>query len=318
MLDCRPAAFRWQNLIFRALGAGLALMLLPVLPLEMLGTGAGVQLVNLHVLFNLFMLVVALPFVGLMDQLTARIWPTPEAPDTAKPYRSALDRGSVARPSLALASAQRELLRMGETLEAMFGPAMEVLDSGDTGQIARLRAMDDEVNRRHTDIKLFVAEVNRGRLTEEEMRRGLELAGLAIDFEAIGDLIAKGLLAQATDKASQRLTFSDEGWAELNSLHARVLANMRIAMNLLVSGDLESAQHLAGEKTVLRRIERECHDHHLARLRKANPDSIDSSDIHLEVVRALKEINSLLVKVAWPILTERGHLLDSRLAQTID
>jgi phosphate:Na+ symporter len=303
------------NLIFRAFGAGLMLVLLPVLPLDRLGTGAGVQLVNLHVLFNLCLLVFALPFVGLMDQLTARLWPTPESLDTAKPYRSALDRASVAQPNLALASAQRELLRMGETLEAMFGPAMDVLDSGDAGQIARLRAMDDEVNRRHTDIKLFVAEVNRGKLTEEEIRRGLELAGLAIDFEAIGDLIAKGLLAQAADKASQRLTFSDEGWEELNSLHARVMANMQIAMNLLVSGDLESARHLAGEKTVLRRIERECHDHHLARLRRGNPDSIDSSDIHMEVVRALKEINSLLVKVAWPILTEQGHLLDSRLTQ---
>lgn len=303
------------NLIFRALGAGLMLVLLPVLPLDRLGTGAGVQLVNLHVLFNLCLLVVALPFVGLMDRMTARIWPAPESPDLGKPYRSALDRASVARPNLALASAQRELLRMGETLEAMFGPAMEVLDSGDAAQIARLRAMDDEVNRRHTDIKLFVAEVNRGQLTEEEMRRGLELAGLAIDFEAIGDLIAKGLLAQATDKASQRLTFSDEGWEELNRLHARVMANMQIAMNLLVSGDLESARHLAGEKAVMRRIERDCHDRHLARLRKGNPDSIDSSDIHMEVVRALKEINSLLVKVAWPILTEQGHLLDSRLAQ---
>jgi phosphate:Na+ symporter len=303
------------NLIFRTLGAGLVLFALPVLPLDRLGTEAGVQLVNFHVLFNLGLLALALPFVGLMDRLTARLWPAPEMPDAAKPYRSALDRASVARPNLALASAQRELLRMGETLEAMFRPTMEVLDSGDAGQIARLRAMDDEVNCRHTDIKLFVAEVNRGQLTEDELRRGLELAGLAIDFEAIGDLIAKGLLAQAADKASQRLSFSNEGWEELNGLHARVMANMQIAMNLLVSGDLESARQLAGEKTVLRRMERECHDQHLARLRGGNPDSIDSSDIHMEVVRALKEINSLLVKVAWPILTESGHLMDSRLAQ---
>lgn len=301
------------NLIFRGIAAGAALLALPLLPLERLGSGAGVQLVNLHVLFNLCLLVVALPCVGLMERLTARLWPVPDGQGDALPYRSALDRSSVARPNLALASAQRELLRMGETLELMLGPAMEVLDSGDPGQIARLRAMDDEVNRRHTDIKLFVAEVHREQLTEDEARRGLELAGLAIDFEAIGDLIAKGLLAQATDKAAQRLTFSDEGWQELTALHARVMANMQIAMNLLVSADLESARHLAREKAVLRQMERDCHDRHLARLRSGNPDSIDSSDIHMEVVRALKEINSLLVRVAWPILNEQGHLLDSRL-----
>lgn len=303
------------NLIFRGLGAGIALALLPVLPLERLGTGAGVQLVNFHVLFNLSLLVVSLPLVGVMDRLTARLWPTPEESADAPAWRSALDRASLARPNLALASAQRELLRMGETVEAMLRPAMDVLETGDTRQITRLRAMDDEVNRRHTDIKLFIAEVNRGVLSEDEARRGLELAGLAIDFEAIGDMIAKNLLAQADDKARLRLRFSDEGWAELNSLHARVMANMQIAMNVLVSGDLDSARELVAEKAAMRRLERECHDRHLARLRSGNPHSIDTSDIHMEVVRALKEINSLLVKVAYPILTERGHLLESRLAE---
>lgn len=304
------------NLIFRGLGAVIVLALLPFLPLDRLGSGAGVQLVNFHVLFNMALLVVSLPLTGVMDRLTARLWPVPEDPtDAPGAYRSALDRASLARPGLALASAQRELLRMGETVEAMLRPAMDVLETGDTRQIARLRAMDDEVNRRHTDIKLFIAEVNRGELNGDEARRGLELAGLAIDFEAIGDMIAKNLLAQADDKARLRLRFSDEGWTELNGLHARVMANMQIAMNVLVSGDLESARELVAEKAAMRRLERECHDRHLARLRGGNPQSIDTSDIHMEVVRALKEINSLLVKVAYPILTERGHLLESRLAE---
>ncbi|MBN8633067.1 MAG: Na/Pi cotransporter family protein [Rhodobacterales bacterium] len=303
------------NLILRGAFALVAMLLLPLLPLERLGSAPGVQLVNLHVLFNLTLLVVALPLIGAMDRLTALLWPAPEAGvDDRGSYRSALDRTSLSRPGLALASAQRELLRMGETVEAMLGPVMEVLESGDAARIARLRIMDGEVNHRHTDIKLFIAEVNRGELTGDEARRGLELAGLAIDFEAIGDLIAKNLLAQAEDKARLRLRFSGEGWAELNTLHARVMANMQIAMNVLVSGDLDSARELVSEKAALRRLERECHDRHLARLKSGNPESIDTSDIHMEVVRALKEINSLLVKVAYPILQERGHLLESRLA----
>jgi phosphate:Na+ symporter len=37
--------------------------------------------------------------------------------------------------------------------------------------------------------------------------------------------------------------------------------------------------------------------------------------MHLEAARALKEINSLLVTVAYPLLTESGDLLQSRLAK---
>ena len=190
-----------------------------------------------------------------------------------------------------------------------------MLEAGDDLHITRLRAMDDEVNQRHSDIKLFVAELNRSILTEDEARRGLELAGRANDFEAIGDIIAKTLLSQATDKARLKVRFSDEGWRELSSLHARVMANTQIALNVLVSGDLESARLLVAEKAVLRQVERDFHDRHIARLRSGNLRSIDTSDIHMEVVRALKEVNSLLVKVAYPILSESGQLLESRLAE---
>ena len=66
---------------------------------------------------------------------------------------------------------------------------------------------------------------------------------------------------------------------------------------------------------LMRKLERESHDRHLKRLQSGTPQSIDTSDLHLEVVRALKEINSLLASVAYPLLTESGDLLESRLAK---
>lgn len=308
------------NLIFRCVAAAVALVALQLFPslLGALGGSPAVQLVNFHVAFNLCLVVAALPFIRPMERLTARLWPVPaqEMQETAT-YRSALDRSTTARPVLALASAQRELLRMGEAVEAMLRPVLDMLDAGDPLHIGRLRAMDQEVNRRHTDIKLFIADVNRGSLSADEARRSLELASLAIDFEAMGDIIAKNLLTQAEEMSRLRLRFSREGWGEIQALHARVLVNMHMALNVLVSSDLESARQLAAEKSVLRRMERESHDRHLARLRAGAAETLDTSDIHLEVVRALKEVNSLLVKVAYPILSEQGYLRDTRLVEHI-
>lgn len=305
------------NLIFRGTGAVAALILLQVVPqpLQYLGGDAGVQLVNFHVLFNAALLIVALPLAGTMDRLTARLWPKPDGAEAMPGYRSSLDPSSLSQPRLALASVQRELLRMAEAVEAMLRPVADVLEGGDARRIAQLRAMDDEVNQRHTDIKLFIARINRGDLTEDEAKRSLELAAMAIDFEAIGDLIAKNLLAQADEKFQRQLRFSAEGWEELSRMHARVLANMQLALHVMVSGDLSAARQLVAEKSVLRRLERESHDRHLARLRSGQAESMETSDLHLEVVRSLKEINSLLVKVAYPILTRNGDLLESRLTR---
>jgi phosphate:Na+ symporter len=310
------------NLIFRGTAALVALTVLQVveLPIDYLGATEPVQLVNFHLAFNLVLVLVSLPFVRPMARLATLILPDPgveQSADAIKAPASMLDRASVGNPSVALASAKRELLHMGETVVAMYQPVMELMDGGNLEKITRVRALDEAVNRKHTDIKLFIAEVNRGNLTERERRQGGDLTDFSINLEHIGDIIAKSLLTLAETRAAKGLHFSPEGWSEMCILHSRVGANMQLALNVLVSGDVESARQLVKEKEAMRKLERESHDSHLERLRMGHSASVDTSDIHLETVRALKEINSLLVTVAYPILTESGHLLESRLAQPV-
>jgi phosphate:Na+ symporter len=307
------------NLIVRGTAAGLGLLLYwltdPQMP-AWLGARTDVQLVNAHLLFNAAVVVLGLPFVGAVHRLTVTLLPvTPEAPQTERRPRSALDRTTLALPSLALASAKRELLLMGEVIEEMLRPMSDVLDSPSEGQIAALRGLDDEVDRRHSDIKLFITALNRRDLGTEDAKRSIELTDFAINLEHIGDIIAKTLLPLAEKKGAENRRFSEEGWHEILELHARVLANTQLAMNVLISGDIASARHLMQEKEVMRRLERESHERHLERLQRGNADSLATSNWHLEVVRAFKEINSLLVTVAVPILEESGMILKSRLAE---
>ena len=307
------------NLCFRATAAVSALLAYQIspFPLDVLGAGEARQLINFHLLFNAVLLVISLPLAGYAASLMERIVRdsgSSEIEDLASVRISALDPGVIAQPNLALASATRELLRMGETVEQMLRPVMDVFESGNSEQVARVRSLDREVNRAHTGIKLFIAKVNSGQLSEDEARRGIELTDFAINLEHIGDIIAKNLMRLVQDKTDKRLSFSREGWKEMNALHARVMANMQLALNVLVSEDLESARQLVREKELMRKLERDSHQRHLARLQSGMEESIATSDIHLEVVRGLKEINSLLVTVAYPLLSQSGDLLESRLA----
>lgn len=318
--DMTPQARRIPlgNLIVRGSAAGLGLLVYWLFDPQMpgwLGARPDVQLVNAHLLFNAGVVVLGLPFVGAAHRLTGMLLPdAPEQPKPERRPRTALDRSTLALPSLALASAKRELLLLGEAVEEMLRPVIDVLDSASPGQITELRGLDDEVDRRHSDIKLFIAELNRRDLSEEDARRSIELTDFAINLEHIGDIIAKTLLPLAEKKGAENRRFSDEGWREIRELHARVLANTQLAMNVLISADTASARHLMLEKETMRRLERESHERHLERLQHGNADSLSTSNWHLEVVRAFKEINSLLVTVAVPILEERGMILKSRLA----
>jgi phosphate:Na+ symporter len=116
-------------------------------------------------------------------------------------------------------------------------------------------------------------------------------------------------------RRDQKLQFSPAGWRELNDLHHQVMANMQLALNVLVSEDRESARQLLQEKDRMRSAERASSGEHFKRLQSGAAQSIETSNIHLETVRALKNINSLFASVAYPILAKSGDLLDSRLSR---
>jgi phosphate:Na+ symporter len=316
-----PAAQRIPvgNLFFRATAslAALALMETTAPPIAALGSGPADALVNFHVLFNAALVLAGLPFVAVMTRLVGRVRPDAEtkaaSDDPLQNRITALDRSVITTPRLALASATRELLRMGELVEVMVRPVMDLLRAGERVEITRVRDIDNAVNQAHTDIKLYLAEVNRGTMTTEEASRSIELTDFAINLEHAGDIIAKNLLVLAEERADKNWRFSSEGWAELVDLHAQVVENMHLSLNVLISQDPPSARQLVLEKEKMREMARYTHDRHLRRLQSGTPESIETSGMHIEIARGLKEINSLLVTIAYPILTRSGDLLTSRL-----
>jgi len=113
------------------------------------------------------------------------------------------------------------------------------------------------------------------------------------------------------------MEFSKQGWKELETLHERVICNIKLAFNVLISDDLEAARTLIEEKAEMATMERKSRKQHLKRLREGAEISFESSNIHLETLRNLKELNSLFASVAYPILYKRGQLLQTRLIGTM-
>lgn len=92
-----------------------------------------------------------------------------------------------------------------------------------------------------------------------------------------------------------------------------MFTNVRLAANLLASPDPLIAREMVRQKEHVRRLVEESSKSHLERLRQGVAASIQSSDMHLEIVRALKEITSLVTTMAYPRLREASDLLESRL-----
>lgn len=303
------------NLMLRGGGAVLALMVLRIWPegLAWLGPDHGRQAINLHLVFNLAVLVLSLPLLPAVVRATEALFPDAAEGGDA-PRVTALDEGALDDPRLALGNAQREVLRMGEEVHAMLQPVLGLFRTWDAATAEHILAEEDEVDRMHFEIKLYIARVQEARLSPEQSRRAMEIASFANNFEEAGDQISTNLLELAQKMQDIGVAFSEEGWRELTNFHDRVLSNAQLALNVLISNDLESARQLVEEKDRARAAEQRLQGQHLARLRGGNAASIETSNLHQETVRALKTVNTAFCQVAYPLVEQAGDLLATRLA----
>jgi phosphate:Na+ symporter len=307
------------NLIMRGTAALIALMAFIFFapPLGLLGTTVPNQLVHAHIAFNIALVIAGIPLAGVVYRLAERLTQV-SAPQTeddlAATELSALSESALDTPSQALANATREVVRVCETVEIMLKRIMELYEAADDDKIKALAALDDRVDRKHAAIKLYLAKVTSRTLTEAEALRCQELIGACVKLEQVGDIIVRNMLAHVKKKLDRGLEFTPAGWRELAAFHASVMANARMAFNVLVSRDSETARQLVVEKDRLRDLEKATSQNHFVRLRDGTPKSVETSSIHLDTIRDLKQINSLLASMAYPVLEEQGLLRGSRLA----
>jgi phosphate:Na+ symporter len=302
------------NLINRLVGCGLALPLLqPMVDfLSWLDPNPVRQVADFHSLFNLAL---AGLFIAPLNSFARFLeWLLPDqakSPNPATPIY--LDPAAIETPTIALASAARETLHMGDLVEAMLRRSMTALMTDDRKLVTEVERMDNAVDKLHEAIKLYVTKITRESLDDREGRRAMEIISFTINLEHIGDIIDKNLMELAAKKIKNRLKFSDEGAAELAAFHRRVADHLKLALGAFMTGDVKIARQLLEEKVAIREAERAAAENHLARLREGRLQSIETSSLHLDILRDLKRIHSHICSVAYPILETTGELQPSRL-----
>ncbi len=298
------------NMVVRAIGCAVALPLAGYGAdlLEMLPLSPAKLPVDAHLGFNLILAALAWPFSRLLSKLMLRLVAEEVQADNAPKY---LDQGELSTPVVALASATRETLGVGDLIERMLMRVSDAFETNDLSKLKDIASLEKRVDSLQQEVKIYLSRL--GREGEEDGRRSIVIIDYAINLEHIGDIIEKGLAPQVTKKASLGLKFSEDGYEELKTLFHLTIDNLRIAQTIFVTRDFKLAKQMMEVKVEVRRMEKQSSERHLERLRDGRADSLQTSSLHLDMLRDLKRINAHIVSVAHPIMDERGLLIESRL-----
>ena len=268
--------------------------------LTAIGGSTARQIANAHTILNLATVVLFFPIVSPFERLIRAV--VKEGPETLARKPRYLDYTALDTPSLAIGQAQREAMRMADIVVAMFANVKDVLKRNDDALRKEIVAEDDRVDELAESTTTYLTRISQEELTKDQSLKEVALLYIVDELESVGDVISKSLMIYAKKKIELGFYFSKEGFSEINEFHQFVSESLRMAVTAFSCWDRDLAS-----KTLHRREEGErrlsrLHDAHIDRLRKDKKESLDTSSVHLDLIRDLERINFHAANTAEAVL----------------
>ena len=267
-----------------------------------------------HLTLNLFVAIIGIIFSKQFLTLSLSLFSENKNEDQLNKH-NILEADDFSMPAVSLANAKREALRMAEVSQNMVVSSLAVFKDDNEALRDEIIKKEDTVDEFYDGIKLYIARILQEELSPVESQQALNILNFTTNMEHIGDIVNNSLMELSGRKIAKHIHFSKEGFGEIISIHEEVCANYDLAINTFVSNDCELARVLYEKKQELHKLEKRSVSKHLQRIGKGVADSLETSSMHIDVVRDYKRVNSLLSSIAYPILFASGEMLETRLKQ---
>lgn len=257
------------------------------------------QVANGHTLFNVINMLIFISFTPWVGRLTVRV--LPDAREEEKVTRF-LDPSVLEVPDVALDRARQEIMRMAGIIQKeMFPRVMQPLAQREVDLHEKLLRMDNILDYIYKAAAKYLAQINRGNLTEEQLMDQTRLLYIANDLEHVGD-VAVEMARQWRKIEESGMEFSLEGLAELQEMYAKVKENFANAVQAFTDNNEELAAKVIRSHPEILRLEKNLRYSHFQRLQKENRLSLETTSVHTDLINHILRLNSHSVSIAQAVM----------------
>jgi len=247
-----------------------------------------------HSLFNVINAVIFLPFIGLLEK--ACIWLVPKKKGTIEMGPQYLEKHLLETPSIAMAQAQKETVRMLEIASESVSAAMHSFLRDDLSKLKPIPELEQAVDNLQSEITQYLIELSQKNLTQIQSEELPVLIHSVNDVERIGDH-SENLAELAERKIEKKLPFTDEAMKELtlmwNELHSMIIET-EISLK---SNDVAVGQKVLRREEQMNKFQIELKKAHVNRLNQGKC-SLKSGVVFLDFVDNLEKIGDHLSNIA--------------------
>ena len=220
-----------------------------------------------HSLFNIGCSILWFPFSNFLVKLAT--WTIRDKATEKEEERefAILDERFLEQPSYAIELCRETASKMAETAKDSLYLALEALRSYSDDKIARVKEMEDKVDRYEDALGTYLLKLSEKDMTSEDNRTLSVILHSINDFERISDH-AVNITDSAVEMHQKGLSFSENALQELDVFSSAVHDVVTISVDAFVSNDLELAKTVEPLEQVVNKLNTTVKQRHVKRLRK--------------------------------------------------
>jgi phosphate:Na+ symporter len=263
---------------------------------------------NINTIYNCLAAAIFYPWIKQGSAIVEKLFPPSDA---EKEYSvKFLKKDDWQNPAVAVAHAERELLRMADIVVSMIEDSLTLFRKEDPDHVHSMRKRDDHVDLLARELNLYLAKNVEAAPPSHQMQM-MAMMNFTTDLEATADVVENQLLELATKKHHLRLEFSPEGWKDLEEISNAVLQITSLSIVCFQKKDADIAAKIVFHKRNVRKLEKRMRESHMARLVRGTPESVNTSSIHLDVLGEYRRMVGLMSNHVYGLLkdTDRYNIL---------
>lgn len=283
------------------------------------GSGTARQLANAHTIFNVSLGLIFLPFIQIFSKIIIKILPEKEQPVSREIITWHIDDAMIETPSLAIGLARMEMSRMAKLLGRMIN-AVIIPFLSDEEQLSKEAGSDEdakylikEIPKRDAifpdltllegidlreekidflqeKVSVYLTRIAQHNITNQQASEVFGMMSILQDIESMGDIIHRNMVPLIAKKKKLKYDFSSEGKEELLIYHSKVSKQIRLLRQAFKEPEPGIAQQIMKKERKYLDLELKYRARHLKRIVLQREKSVETTEIHMELMDLMKQI----------------------------
>jgi len=258
------------------------------------------QIAMAHSLMPIINHMVIFPLLPLIVRLFNRLVP-PEPPKEVFGAQFLSDT-MLSEPSVALYQVKKELLRMVPIIESMLSESLAIFKNYDLALAKAIKSQDKMIDTLRKEIVVYLSKLARQPLSQSEGTLQVAFLFIVSELENLADVIERNILDRAKKLISKNKRLSEEGLEDVAALGAIVASNYKLVMQSFQSDELEGARAVLADAERCWELQREFRRKHFKRLNEGVQVSIETTEVHMDLLNHLHRVNRHLYHIAQTLI----------------